>query len=85
MACHKEGVLSLEKFWDLGSCSCKYKPWGCSHKEGRVTPAALCVSWLPMVFPVQAAELPSGLEAEVLFLAPSFTDHGFMCSQTLSI
>lgn len=58
---------------------------GCNHKEGRVTLAALCGPWLPMVFPVQAAELPNVLEAEVLFLAPAIIAHGFEHSQTPSI
>lgn len=35
--------------------------------------------------PCPAAELPSGVEADVLFLAPSFTVHGFECSQAPSI
>lgn len=27
-----------------GSCSCNCQPWGCSLKEGRVAPAAVCGS-----------------------------------------
>lgn len=65
-----------------GSCSCNCQPWGCSPKEGRGAPGCRLCLWLP----VEAAELPrAALEAEVLFLAPSFIVHGFECSQTASI